>query len=175
MVIRKATTEDISAVEKIYLSIHTAEEQGKTTTCWIRGVYPTRAVAENACSQNTLFVMENKGDIVGAAIINQTQVEEYKFGKWSVDAKVDEIMVLHTLVISPFCSGKGYGKAFVSFYEEYAKINGCRHLRMDTNEKNTIARSLYKKLGYIEVGTVPCDFNGIKNVKMVLLEKVLKG
>jgi len=175
MLIRKATMEDISAVEKIYSDIHTAEEQGKTTTCWIRGVYPTRAVAENACGMDTLFVLEDNGDVVGAAIINKDQLCEYKMGKWSEDVSDDEVMVLHTLVVLPSASGKGYGKEFVSFYEEYARINGCSCLRMDTNEKNTIARSLYKKLGYTEVGTVPCDFNGIPNVKMVLLEKVLKG
>lgn len=175
MLIRKAKAEDISAVEKIYSDIHTETERGKSTSCWIRGVYPTRATAESAQKRDELFVMEDTGEVVASAVINQTQVEEYKFGKWSVDAKRHEIMVLHTLVVSPLSSGKGYGREFVSFYEEYAKKSGCRYLRMDTNEKNITARKLYKRIGYSEVGTVPCDFNGIKNVKMVLLEKILKG
>ncbi len=44
---------------------------------------------------------------------------------------------------------------------------------MDTNEKNVNARALYKKLGFTEVGIVKCDFNGIPDINLVLLEKAL--
>lgn len=40
MTIRKATAKDIDAVEKLYDAIHTAEENGKQTIGWIRGIYP---------------------------------------------------------------------------------------------------------------------------------------
>ena len=42
---------------------------------------------------------------------------------------------------------------------------------MDTNQKNTAARALYKKLGYREVDIRLCGFNGIPGVNLVLLEK----
>lgn len=82
-------------------------------------------------------------------------------------------MVLHTLVISPFHSGKGLGRAFVDFYENYALDKGCKYLRMDTNERNIAARELYKKLGFSECDIIPCSFNGINGVRLVLLEKKL--
>lgn len=71
------------------------------------------------------------------------------------------------------CIRRGLGSAFVKFYEEYAIQKGCSVLRMDTNERNTIARKLYRKLGYLEAGIVPCEFNGIPGVNLVLLEKKL--
>ena len=82
-------------------------------------------------------------------------------------------MVLHTLVVSPRAGGAGHGSAFVAFYEDYALQHGCRYLRMDTNEKNSAARRLYKKLGYTEPDIVPTVFNGIEGVHLVLLEKTL--
>ena len=82
-------------------------------------------------------------------------------------------MVLHTLVVSPTIENRGYGRAFVSFYEDFARKHGCSYLRMDTNQKNTRARQFYKKLGYREVGIVPCTFNGIIGVQLVCLEKKL--
>ena len=83
-------------------------------------------------------------------------------------------MVLHTLVVAPEAGGKGLGSEFVAFYEQYALKHGCRYLRMDTNEKNLPARRLYGKLGYREVGIVPCEFNGIPDVRLVCLEKTLE-
>ena len=116
--IRKATECDLEAVEKIYDKIHDAEESGKQTTGWIRGVYPVRRTAADA-------------------------------------------------------AGKGYGRAFVNFYETHAKETGCTELRMDTNERNAAARALYHKLGYEEIGIVPTTFNGLPGVHLVLLEKRL--
>lgn len=59
----------------------------------------------------------------------------------------------------------------MQYYEQYDQEKGCTNLRMDTQEKNRAARSLYHRLGYEEVGVVPCDFNGIKDISLVLLEK----
>ena len=77
------------------------------------------------------------------------------------------------VVIDPDTAGKGFGKQFVAFYEDYARQNGCRCLRMDTNSRNARARAMYRMLGYREAGIVPCVFNGIEGVELVLLEKTL--
>ena len=171
--IRKALAADIPAVASIYDKLHTEEEAGRATIGWIRGVYPTEDTARQALSRHDLFVLEDSGSIVGAAIINQTQVDAYYGGPWAYEAEHAEVMVLHTLVIDPDAAGKGFGKQFVAFYEDYARQNGCRCLRMDTNSRNARARAMYRKLGYREAGIVPCVFNGIEGVGLVLLEKVL--
>lgn len=173
MVFRKATAKDISAIAEIYENIHTEEEAGRTSIGWIRGIYPTQATAEAALLREDLFVAEEQQKILGAAIINQQQVDVYTDGNWDYPADDSQVMVLHTLVIAPEAMGKGYGPQFVTFYEDYARSQNCCYLRMDTNARNTRARALYKKLGYREIGTVPCVFNGIPGVPLVLLEKKL--
>ena len=140
MEIRKATKSDIDSIEKIYERIHDEEEKGLATVGWIRTIYPTRKTAEDGLKRKDLFVMEDDGEIVAAAGINQIM---------------------------------GYGKTFVAFYENYAKRHNCIALRMDTNARNTRARSLYRKLGYEEIGIVKCIFNGIPDVQLVCLEKYL--
>lgn len=171
--IRRAAAADISAVAAIYDKLHTEEEAGRATIGWIRGVYPTQDTARTALRRDDLFVQEEDGRIVGGAIINQTQADAYCGGSWIVTAADSEVMVLHTLVIDPEASGRGYGKQFVAFYEEYARENGCKVLRMDTNCRNARARAMYRKLGFREAGIVPCSFNGIEGVGLVLLEKLL--
>ena len=171
MIFRKAEERDLSAVSAIYEDIHTLEERGETTIGWIRGVYPTLDTARAALKRGDLFVQEEEGGVVGAAVINQLQVDVYEGAGWKHPASDDQVMVLHTLVISPQAARKGYGSRFVDFYEQYAREKGCSCLRMDTNARNLRARALYRKLGYEEIGVVPCVFNGMEGVQLVLLEK----
>ena len=174
--IRKGTGEDISQIERIYDHLLTEEENGRAVIGWVRGVYPTRETALAALEAGELFVLTlEDGTVAAAARINRIQVPEYANAPWRYpDAPADQIMVLHTLVVDPACAGRGCGSAFVKFYETYALENGCPYLRMDTNAKNTKARRLYHNLGYWEAGIVPCVFNGIPDVQLVCLEKVLK-
>ena len=169
---RKAAEDDVAAVAEIYENIHAAERAGRLSTGWIAGVYPVESTARAALERGELFVCK-AGETVAAAIINKRQVDVYALGEWLYPAEDDEVMVLHTLVVEPEASGRGVGKAFVGFYEDYARENGCKVLRMDTNARNLRARAMYAKLGYREAGTVPCAFNGIPDVQLVLLEKKL--
>lgn len=172
MIFRKATENDIADIAKIYEDIIAAQENGGPFVGWQKGVYPTAETAKAALKRGDLFVLED-GKITGAAIINNLQVDVYAGAPWEYPAKDEEVCVLHTLVIFPSAAKKGYGKAFVNFYENYAKETGCPYLRMDTNAKNERARAMYKKLGYKEIAIVPTMFNGIKGVDLVLLEKRL--
>ena len=172
MNIRKASASDLDSIEQIYNDIHTAEENGKQTIGWMRGIYPTRKTAEDAISRGDMFVLED-GEILGSAIINQIQVDCYAGAPWEYET--DNACVLHTLVISPAAAGRGFGRAFVAFYERWAAEHGLPELRMDTNARNTAARAMYRKLGYKEAGIVPTVFNGIPGVYLVLLEKNLKN
>lgn len=171
---RKATEADIPAIAQIYEDIHTEEESGRATIGWIRNVYPTADTARAALSRDDLFVCEEDGSVVGAAVINRLQVDVYEGAPWQYPAEDEQVMVLHTLVISPALARTGYGSRFVAFYEEYARAHGSPFLRMDTNAINARARALYAKLGYDEIGVVPCVFNGIAGVRLVLLEKRLE-
>lgn len=174
MILRKAEARDLDAIESIYNKILSKEEEsGKVTTGWERGIYPRRETAEAALKKEEIFVIEDERELVGAGIINKEQVDVYAKAKWKFAAKDSEVMVLHTLVINPDKSGRGYGKRFVDFYEDYAREKGCKYLRMDTNVKNKPARSLYKKLGYEEIDCLPCLFNGLEGVNLILFEKKL--
>lgn len=173
LMFRKASMQDLDRISEIYDEIHTEEENGSVTIGWVRGVYPTKKTAEESILKGDMFVEIDNGQIVAAAKINQEQVPEYYDASWDYDVADDQVMVLHTLVVSPRLKGNGYGLKFVDFYERYALEKGCLYLRMDTNARNVIARRLYKKLGYKEVSIVPCVFNGIEGVQLVCLEKKL--
>ena len=154
---RQAVPGDLDQIAAIYDAIHTEEETGRAAIGWIRAIYPTR----------------QEGRIVAAAKIDQTQVPEYADAPWSRDDAPEHVLVLHTLVVDPSYKGRGCATRFVHFYEDLGRKRNCTALRMDTNERNAAARSLYAGLGYQEVGIVSCDFNGIPGIRLVCLEKLL--
>ena len=126
--IRKAVSADLDAVALIYSHIHTEEEQGRAVIGWQRGVYPERETAEKALERDDLFVEELDGVPVGTAIINQQQVDVYAGAPWEYEAPEDRVMVLHTLVIDPQAPARGLGRAFVAFYEQYARESMAAHI-----------------------------------------------
>lgn len=121
----KATSGHIDAIAAIYGRIIDAQEQGRLTVGWQRGVYPTRQTALDALGRGDLFVCVDGGQVVAAAIINRIQVPVYAEVGWLYHAEPDEVMVLHTLVVDPLRAGRGYGSAFVAFYEGYAKTTAA--------------------------------------------------
>lgn len=174
-IIRKAGERDISRVAEIYEEIHTEEERGNITVGWKRGIYPTESTARAALFRDDLYVIENDGVVVGSAIINREQPPAYEMAQWSFPFDSSDVLVLHTLTVSPEYFGRGYGKSMVKFYEKLAENLGALCLRLDTNVKNTVARRMYESMGYAEKGVVPCIFNGIDGVFLVCLEKILKN
>ena len=171
--IRMATFGDLCRISDIYERIHEMEQAGRYTTGWIKGVYPTRQTARDAITCGSMYVMERSGTLVAAGKIDHIQPPSYTDINWSIPAVEHEVLVLHTLVVHPDYSGQGIAKTFIRAYENMAAEKGCTCLRIDTNARNTRARSLYKRLGYTERGIIPCCFNGIEGVELVCLEKLL--
>lgn len=174
MEIRKAVPADLDGAAAVYEQVIGAEERGAGFTGWRRGVYPTYRTAEQALARGDLFVLEEGGEILGAAVINQLQVDVYAGAPWRYDAPDERVCVLHTLAVAPRARGRGYGRAFVAFYEERARALGCTELRMDTNLVNLPARAMYRRLGFAEIGCAVTGFNGIPGVELILLEKHLE-
>lgn len=173
--IRKATQNDIDAIEHIYNAIHEQERKGAMTVGWLDGVYPVRATAQASLDRDDMYVYDDGGKILAAGIINKTQVDVYYGAKWSIEADDRDVLVLHTLVVDPASCRRGIGSAFAKYYESYARESGCKVLRIDTNARNAAARKMYARLGYREADIVPCEFNGIPGVQLVLLEKAVSA
>ena len=169
--IRLARPGDIDAVAAIYEAIHAEEEAGRAVIGWGRGVYPTRATAEAALAAGELYVLERDGRVAASARINRAQLPEYASAAWRFPAPDDRVLVMHTLCVDPACARSGCGRSFVAFYQDLARAEGCTALRIDTNARNARARAMYSSLGFREAGIVPCTFNGLPGVELVLLEK----
>ena len=173
MDIRKATTQDLNAIERIYNTILDDQEQHTNFTNWQRGSYPTRQTAETALNAGTLYVQSEADVIVGCVILNHDQLPEYGNVLWEYPGEGNEVLVIHTLCVDPRAAGKGYASRMVAFAETLGREKGCKTLRLDTYEGNTPARAMYTKLDYRFAGSTEFFFQGYIHETLVLFEKQL--
>ncbi len=171
--IRLAREEDIARVVEIYEDFLNFEAEHGTHTNWIKGVYPTENNARRGLDNNTLFVGEIDGKIVGSYVLNKVQPPEYQKIDWKWKFDENEIMVIHTLCIDVNLQGKGMGKAFVDFSLEHARKEGCKAMRLDTWEENIPAARLYEKLGFRYAGVTEFFFEQAILENLITFEYLL--
>lgn len=170
--IRLATAQDLDQVEEIYNEVLAHEAATVSYTRWVKGLYPTREVAQKALAEGTFYVGEDEnGYIYGSVNLNHIQPVEYEEIPWRVEATGAEVLVIHTLAIRPSCAGKGYGREFVEFTEKLARELGCKTVRLDTNENNRPAESLYTKLGYQLMGRTLFFFQQVMWETLICMDK----
>ena len=172
--IRPATIRDLEAIDQIYDEIFDQEEaRPQSFTNWARDKYPTVHHARAALDAGTLWVGEEDGELYGAMILNDIQLEEYDEIQWKYIAARDRVAVIHTLVISPRWHGKGKGREMVHFCEEESRRQGKYVIRLDTYEGNHPANAMYHKLGYRLAGATEFFFQGFIHEILNCYEKSL--
>lgn len=161
MIIRQAAIEDLDDIEKGYQEHFAYEKKYGAYTVFQEGIYPTRKVAETALQNESLYVCEENGDILGSIIINRQQPDEYKKIEWISKVSDEKVQVIHLLMVRPDAVGKGIGSFLVNYAVDIAKQYSCAVVRLDTGEQNIPAASLYKKMGFRLAATLPMKVGGV--------------
>lgn len=158
--IRQAKQKDIDGVELNYITLILRDKEQGPYTVFEIGVYPTRATAQNALEEGSLYVAEQDDEICASIIINQAQPAEYGKIHWPCAAKPEEVLVIHLLCVKPTKARQGLGKQLVQFAQEEAKRRGCKAVRLDTGKQNIPAVSLYQKMGFAIAGSTYMQVGG---------------
>ena len=171
--IRQATEKDIDAIAATYEELFDREDAEGTTTNWRRGDYPTRKVPEEFVPKGAMWVLEDEGRICASMLLNHAQGPGYDTADWEVPARDDQVLVIHTLVVSPSAARKGYGSQRLAFAEDWGRENGCVSCRIDTWIDNEPAKAFYLRHGYRISGSAHVLHWGVIDEEQVFLEKKL--
>lgn len=171
--IRKATSSDVYAVAEGYRELLEYEEKNGGNSNWVKDLYPTITVAEEAEREGTLYVFEDDGNVRGSVILNHFQPDGYKNMRWSIEAEGKDVLVVHTLCIPPSAAGRGYGRKMMEFAFDLAKELKCKTIRLDTYTGNVPAVSLYERLGYRLVGETSFMLQGLIEEELKIFEMIV--
>lgn len=149
-----AEMKDIGELEKLYNDLNDYLETGINYAGWKKGVYPSIDTVINRIRDRSLFVIKSNEEIVASVILNHKQDYAYSKINWVDNLTEKEILVVHTLVVSPKYMRQGIGDILLDFIKKYSLKLGIKSIRLDVEINNTPAISLYEKHGYKYKGTV---------------------
>lgn len=161
MQIRKATQADLPALMTFYQEME--QELGKQPFLpqGNRGGFPTRTMVEAAIAAGWQALGEEEGQIAGSYFLDHHGDPAYAFAPWKVEAKPEEVMVLHALRVLPAYGGRGYARALVSHAIETARSLGQKAIRLDCLEGNHVPMKMYLSCGFSHVGTAEITYADI--------------
>ena len=166
--IRKALREEIGEIMELIAKCVQVMQAGGSDQ-WNES-YPNREVIGLDIECGTLYVYIDNEAIAGIIVLDENQAEQYGEIRWSQEQ--GRHLIMHRLAVHPEVQGKGIARKLTAFAEEHAVNCGYSSIRLDTYMKNTIALSLYPRLGYERRGEV--SFPG-RTANFPVFEKVLEG
>jgi len=146
--VRQAMMAEYDGIEKFYNELIDSMSESEFKPEWVMGVYPTQQQLKDAIEGQTLYLAHIENHLVGVMILNHDYEPEYENVNWQIDAKMNEVMVIHLLGVSPDYQKKGIGKQMVASVIEICGKGFIRAIRLDVLKKNIPAAKLYTSMGF---------------------------
>ena len=167
MIIRKAEISDLENIMLMYKSC-VAGMIANGIDQWDESYPNTEIITGDLIAQTYFVAIEN--DIIIAGInIDQNQDDTYLALDWK--DKKNQFLVVHRLAVKVEFWNDGIGKSLMLFTENLVTEKGLNSIRLDTYSGNPKAMEFYRRLGYIELGTI--DLKPNKD-KYHCFEKIIK-
>ena len=136
--IREARAEDLEAI----IRLHEEDSLGSHGDAWLpetKPAYEAAFAAIAASPDNTLYVAENEGRVVGTF---QLTLIPNLTGRGATRVKVESVKVSAAL------RSQGIGARMMAFAEEAARAGGARTMELTSNKRRTDAHRFYERLGF---------------------------
>lgn len=148
MNIRNAKIEEFNKIRAFYHEMTDWLETAPYGPGWKKDIYPSPEELTDALENGELWVCEENGEYIASMILNSHSQEEYARVEWGVDAKGDEVLLIHALGVKPEYHGKGVSRKMVEFAIERARKGGYKAMRLDVLDGNLPAERLYPKFNF---------------------------
>lgn len=171
--VRRADECEFAAIRSFYHTLIDMMQSSPYHPAWKKDIYPDNALLRTALRAGQLYVGMLGDAYAAAMIVNHACNDEYRTANWSVDARDDEVTVIHTLGVLPTYSGRGFAKRMVREVISAAGQRGQKTVRLDVLEGNLPAERLYTGLGFRYVETVEMFYEDTGRTAFRLYEYLL--
>lgn len=131
MEFKRASQNDLTYLKQFYQTIIENTKDMEKYGRWKKGIYPTDAIIENYLNQQSMYLLIEKNKIIAAMAMTLKQDEDYHHISWTIEAKDDEVAVIHILGIHPYYQNRGVGSQFIEEAIQVAKLHQKKAVRLD--------------------------------------------
>ena len=107
---------------------------------------------EKDIKQETSYVYELDGEIVGTAMLNAYDADYEKYP--TIWTKCNNYLVIHRLSVKKECRSQGVSHKFMNDIILFAKENSVEYIRIDTHKDNVIMRKYLSKNNFKELDEI---------------------
>ena len=168
--LRKAHMNESCEILKFYQKIISDIKGSEFMPKWSES-YPNLEYIEDSILKGELYV-NSKGSIAACAVLNNEFGHDYSNVKWHVNAKLEEIVVIHTFAVGLI--GKGMGKDIFDYILKEAKKNNKKTIRIDVIDGNVGALKVFEKWGFKYVNSLKAFNESVGLQTFHLYERLLK-
>lgn len=118
--------------------------------------YPNHQIIENDIKRKSLFIVKQKGHLVGMFVLNKEQVDEYSSIEWGNDH--NNPLIVHRMVIHPKWKNMAVEAKMLEFIENYTSEHGFDAVRLDVFGKSTDELDFLKSNEFEEKGEFLMEF-----------------
>ena len=167
MIKRIANENDIAQIMEIVENAKSYMKENKINQ-WSEN-YPNEDVFLTDLKENSLYVADIDGKVVGMAVLVFDGDEDYKNidGKWLVNGKYG---VIHRIAVNPDYKSQNVAKNLLDFFENKLKELNYDSIRVDTHKDNKSMLRFIEKNGFQKCGIVYIR----KTDERIAFEKPLK-
>lgn len=171
MILRKAKPNEAIKILKFYQDVIKSIENTSFKPKW-NEKYPNIEYIKTSIEKEELYICTERDEIVSSFILNNEFDNDYSDITWMIDAKPDEILIIHTFAINSNYRSKGLS---AKIFDEIKKMNQTmKTLRIDIVDGNIGAEKVFEKLGFEYVTSVEIKHYAVGLQKFHLYEYVLK-
>lgn len=148
--IQIANTSDLKEIKELTEACAVAMQQ-KGIFQW-NEYYPSIEKLEEDIRKEELYVLREKGEILGIIVLTPEMDEEYIPVEWLTPN--DRNLYVHRLATHPAVWGRGYGQELMKFAETFGGEYNYRSIRLDTFSQNVRNQKFYEARGYTRLGNI---------------------
>lgn len=114
--------------------------------------YPSVQAFEIDINRKELYVLKDKGRIIGTLVCSTFMDEEYATVTWLTPN--GENLYIHRLAVHPEHQKKGHARTLMNYAEAFAKAQHLTSVRLDTFSQNHRNQKFYEARGYKKLGNI---------------------
>ncbi len=171
--LRKAEIEESEEILEFYQNVISTTKGTEFKTRWSER-YPNLEYIETGIKNQEFYICKENNKIIACFALNNSFKPEYENINWMINAKPDEIIIIHAFAVTSNLAGKGIGKEIFNQIKENSLKNNKKTIRIDIIDGNIGAKKVFEKLGFKYVGTAEITHQAVGLEKFHLYEYLLK-